>query len=189
VSILKRVVKEVNILPPPQSNAVRDLQRSVERYIERNIGMQESHFCTSVAELFLTNNPERDLNSAFKEPARETQLKPVLKAALKQDWSIYPKAVSIPPGTRADIVGFKRHFDLVKLDVGLIGRLKGERSEKRVPWYEFLGIELKTAKRSKDPMYRQAAVYTDYFDYSFSVITPLTVLKHGYAGRTSSLKR
>jgi hypothetical protein len=109
-------------------------------------------------------------------------LKPVLKAALRDDWSIYPKEVNIPPGTRADIVGFKRHFDYVKLDIGLIGRLKGERSEKRVPWYEFLGVELKTAKRSKDPMYRQAAVYTDYFDYSFSVITPLTVLKHGYAG-------
>jgi hypothetical protein len=120
------------------------------------------------------------LNSAFKEPAKEAQLKPVLKAALKEDWSIYPKEVSIPPGTRADFVGFKRHLDVVKLNIGLIGRLKGERSEKRVPWYEFLGVELKTAKRSKDPMYRQAAVYTDYFDYSFSVITPLTVLRHGH---------
>lgn len=179
--ILQRVVREVNILPPPASNAVRDLQRSIERYIERNIGKQESHFCTSVAEFILKNNPERDLNFAFKEPAREAQLKPVLRRELKEDWSIYPKEVSIPPSTRADIVGFKRHFDLVKLDIGLLKRLRGEPQEKRVPWYEFLGIELKTAKRSKDPMFRQAAVYTDYFDYSFSVITPLTVLKHGYA--------
>jgi hypothetical protein len=29
-------------------------------------------------------------------------------------------------------------------------------------------------------MYRQASVYTDYFDNSFTVITPLTVLRHGY---------
>ncbi len=179
--ILQQVVRKVNVLPPPTSSAVKDLRHSIERYIERNIGKQESHFCTYAARFILESNTQSDLNSAFKEPAKEAQLKPVLRRELKEIWSIHPKEVAIPPSTRADIVGYKRHFDNVKLDIGLFERLRGEPGEKRVPWYEFLGVELKTAKRSKDPMYRQAAVYTDYFDYSFSVITPLTVLKHGYA--------
>jgi len=89
------VVVVVNILPPPQSNAVKDLQSSIEWYIERNIGKQKSHFSTNVVEFILNCSFERDLNSAFKEPAREALLKPVLRRALKKDWSIYPKEVSI----------------------------------------------------------------------------------------------
>jgi hypothetical protein len=39
---------------------------------------------------------------------------------------------------------------------------------------------LKTAKRGKEPLDRQVSVYSKYFDDSFVVVTPLTLLEHGH---------
>jgi hypothetical protein len=180
--VLKGIVDEMNILPKPDSNSPRALKRSVEGYIERNLGKLESHFCTNFADFVLNSASERDLNAAYKEPTSEAALKPMVRRRLVADgFDVYPREVSIPPNTRADMVAYVRHFDRVERPAeGRFNRMLGRTEIIRRPHYEFLGIELKTAKRSKDPMYRQASVYTDYFDNSFSVITPLTVLRHGY---------
>jgi hypothetical protein len=180
--ILRAVVDEMRILPRPDSNNPRALRRSVEGYVERNLGKLESHFCTNFVDFVLNAVSERDLNVAYKEPASEAAMKPMVRRRLALDgFTVYPKEVTIPPNTRADMVAYVRHFDTVECPAeGRLDRFLGRTKTIRKPHYEFLGIELKTAKRSKDPMYRQASVYTDYFDNSFTVITPLTVLRHGY---------
>jgi hypothetical protein len=180
--VLKAVVDKVNILPKPDSNSPRALQRSIEGYIERNLGKLESHFCTNLVDFVLSAVSDRDLNTAYKEPTSEAALKPMIRRRLAAEgFTVFPREVSIPPNTRADIVAYVRHFDTFERPAeGRLDRFLGRTKTIRKPHYEFLGIELKTAKRSKDPMYRQASVYTDYFDNSFSVITPLTVLRHGY---------
>jgi len=180
---LKVIVDKMKILPKPDSNSPRDLQRSVKAYIERNLGKQESHFCINFAEFALNSISELDLQAAYKEPSSEAALKPMVRRKLAvEGFTVYPREVRIPPNTRADIVAYVRHFDTVERPAeGRLNRFLGRTETIRKPHYEFLGIELKTAKRSKDPVYRQASVYTDYFDNSFSVITPLTVLRHGYA--------
>ncbi len=180
--VLKAVVDEMKILPKPDSNSPRALQRSIEGYIERNLGKLESHFCTHFADFVLNAVSDRDLNFAYKEPTSEAALKPMVRRRLVADgFTVYAREASIPPNTRTDIVAYARHFDKFERPAeGRLDRMLGRTELIRKPYYEFLGIELKTAKRSKDPMYRQASVYTDYFDNSFSVITPLTVLRHGY---------
>jgi hypothetical protein len=180
--VLKAVVDEVKILPRPDSNSPRALQRSIGGYIERNLGKLESHFCSNFADFVLDAVSDGDLNKAYKEPTSEAALKPMIHRRLEAErFTVFSKEVSIPPNTRADIVAYVRHFDTIKRPAGgRLNRILGRTETIRKPHYEFLGIELKTAKRSKDPMYRQASVYTDYFDNSFSVITPLTLLRHGY---------
>lgn len=181
--VLKAVVDERRILPKPDSNSPRVLQRSIEGFIERNVGKLESHFSTSFAEFVVNAVSERDLNAAYKEPTSEAVMKPMVRRRLATEgFTVYPREVGIPPNTRADVVAYARHFDTIERPAeGRLDRMLGRKELIRKPRYEFIGIELKTAKRSKDPLYRQASVYTDYFDNSFSVITPLTVLRHGHA--------
>ena len=94
--ILKAVVDEMRILPRPDSNSPRALQRSVEGYVERNLGKLESHFCTNFADFVLNAVSERDLNVAYKEPASEAAMKPMVRRRLALDgFTVYPKEVTI----------------------------------------------------------------------------------------------
>lgn len=71
---------------------------------------------------------------------------------------MYPKEVPISASTRADIVAYHRRHETEE-ERGFLGRLKDRR---HIRWYELLGVELKTAKRKKDPLYRQAKEYTHF---------------------------
>ena len=113
--VLKAVVDEMKILPKPDSNSPRVLQRSVEGYIERNLGKLESHFCTNFADFVLKSVSEQNLNAAYKEPPSEAALKPVVRSRLAAEgFTVYHKEATIPPNTRADIVAYAKHFDRVE---------------------------------------------------------------------------
>jgi len=61
--VLKAIVDKMKILPKPDSNSP---QRSVEGYIEPNLGKQESHFCINFAEFALISISELHLQAAYK---------------------------------------------------------------------------------------------------------------------------
>jgi hypothetical protein len=116
---------------------------------------------------------ERALSTDLDEPRTENELKPLIRKAIKDlCFAPYDKEVPIPPATRADMVGYKGRRSKHRIKTGWFSH-----ETKTTKWREFLGVELKTAKRSKDPMYRQVSVYAQYFDHAFTVLTPLTLLR------------
>lgn len=173
VPILKKVIDEYRGIPRPKSSAKDDLLKHITGYIKKNFPKENLY--SKFIEFVVKSVDSRSLRKVLDEPNSEADLKPIMKEALKQlGYTPYDKEVKIPPATRADVVGYKRRYDIAEKGWWIF------KEEERIPYYEFIGIELKTAKRSKDPLFRQASIYTDYFDYSFTAITPLSMLKHGY---------
>jgi hypothetical protein len=157
-------------IPEPKTSAKNDLIKSITSYIKRNFSARE-FYPKLVEYMYEVADPR-----VLAEPDLESELKPMMKKVLQRlRLKVYPKEITIPPDTRADMVGYKRKYDVE------------ERSKHifftetiKIPWLEFIGVELKTAKRGIDPVYRQASVYADYFDYSFVALTPYTMIEWGY---------
>ena len=163
---------KVNLSSPSTS-----LRREVIRYVRTTSGVIGTKFYPGLISIILEKVSEKALSSDLDEPHAEVELKPLIRRAAKDlRFAPHSKEVLIPPATRADIVGYrgKRSKHKVRKHLGRIPLpMHEERTEK---WFEFLGVELKTAKRAKDPLYRQVSVYAKYFDYAFTVVTPLTLL-------------
>jgi hypothetical protein len=176
VPILKNIIREYKGIPRCDfSTSTRDdMFNHIVRYVKRNF--PKDNLFVKLTELVLESNDKSQLQSYFAEPTVEADLKPAVKEKLQElGYTPYDKEVEIPPATRADVIGYRRRYDVREREV-----TRGHWEEVRVGYYEFVGIELKTAKRSKDPLFRQASVYTDYFDYSYTTITPLALLEQGY---------
>ena len=172
---LDGVIRFEKIRPVPASQNLREYQRAIMEYIRR-YRRREPEFWKELANFLDESNP-RKIGKALSEPNNEQDLKPILMRALRaKGYGVYPREVPISDSTRADIVGYHRRKDIAE-EKGIFGRVKERR---QIRWYEFLGVELKTAKRAKDPLYRQARDYAGHFDNSFAVMTPLTVLSWGY---------
>lgn len=161
----------------PLSSSPRVLRREVEEYITRNY--KGSKFYVGLIEFMKDTLPKTSLSSVLSEPKREEDLKPLIKKALMaKRFKVYESEVPIPPATRADIVGYRSGKKTRVTKWWPITHRPRETETKR--WYVFLGFELKTAKRGKEPFDRQVSVYAKYFDNAFAVVTPLTLLEHGY---------
>jgi hypothetical protein len=125
---------------------------------------------------------ERTLSTELEEPKTEEELKPLIRKGTRaMGFTAYEKEISIPPGTRADIVAYKGRRSKRRIRTGWFSH-----RTKTTKWHEFLGVELKTAKRGKDPMYRQVSAYAQYFDHAFTVVTPLTSLGRHLTATNSS---
>jgi hypothetical protein len=174
---LDNIVNKKQVPLISQTRNARDLRRAVDHYIKSLYGARESEYCETFARLIVESNSQRDLHKFLDEPTQESDLKPVLSHELRRmkNFKVHSREVPIGGSTRADLVAYKRRHEVWE-EKGFLGRIK---DRKRIPWFEFLGVELKTAKRSPDPLYRQVRVYTERFDNSFLVITPLTVLAWG----------
>jgi len=161
-------------IPRPDSSAKDDLLKHIMSYIKRNFPKEALY--SKFTELVIESIDDHSLQKVLDEPDIEADLKPIMKKAIKEQlgFTPYAKEVTIPPKTRADVVGYKRRYDIAEKGWWVFKEVE------RIPYYEFVGIELKTAKRSKDPLFRQASIYADYFDYSFTAITPYTMLKQEY---------
>ena len=145
---LDNVVKFEKVKPPPTSRNLREYQRAIEDYIRR-YRRREAEFCKEFAR-FLIDSNRRQINKALDEPRNEADLKPILGRALRiKNYKVHPKEVPIGASTRADIVVYHRRHETEK-ERGFLGRVKDRR---RIRWYEFLGVELKTAKRAKDSLH------------------------------------
>jgi hypothetical protein len=153
------------------------LRREITHFVRKNYGVIGTKFYPGLISIILDKVSEKALSSDLDEPHAEVELKPLIRRAAKDlGFTPHSKEVPIPPATRADIVGYKgrRSKHRVRKHLGRIPLpMHEERTEK---WFEFLGVELKTAKRAKDPLYRQVSVYAKYFDHAFTVVTPLTLL-------------
>lgn len=167
IPVLKEVIDEHRGIPRPDSSAKDDLLKHIMSYIKRNFPKEALY--SKFTELVIESIDDHSLQKVLDEPDIEADLKPIMKKAIKEQlgFTPYAKEVTIPPKTRADVVGYKRRYDIAEKGWWVFKEVE------RIPYDEFVGIELKTAKRSKDPLFRQASIYADYFDYSFTAITPL----------------
>jgi len=169
---LKEVTSVIRPRISPSSSPTL-LRREVVRFVRKNYGVIGTKFYPGLIAIILEKVSLRNLSSDLDEPSAEEELKPLIRRAVKNlSFTPYSKEVSIPPATRADVVGYKRRRSTERVRTGLFSH-----DTRTTKWYEFLGVELKTAKRAKDPMYRQVSVYAKYFDHAFTVVTPLTMLK------------
>nr|MDO8100250.1 hypothetical protein [Candidatus Njordarchaeota archaeon] len=164
VQILKNIIREHKGIPKPDSLTRDDLYDHITRYIRRNY--PRDNFSVRFTELVLESHKKESRDELLRtlgEPEAEANLKPRMKKTLEElGYTPYKDEVKLPPATRADVVAYKRRYDISPRH------------------YEFVGVELKTAKRGKDPLFRQASVYADYFDYSYVAITPLALLEQEY---------
>jgi len=162
------------IRPPVRlSSSPTRLRSEVTHYVRKNYGRIATKFYPGLISIILERVSGRALSTELDEPRTEEELKPLIRKAIKGlGFTPYDKEIPIPPATRADIVGYKGRRSKRRIRTGLFSH-----ETKITRWREFLGIELKTAKRGKDPMYRQVSVYAQYFDHAFTVITPLTLLR------------
>jgi len=166
---LKKIAKVVR--PPPSlSSPPTKLRNEIKRFFKRNC---PTRFYPELVD-DIKKNAYKYLPSDLEEPDDEETLKSVMRKAVSDlGFQLFDKEVDIPPATRADIVGYRRRLTRHEKREHF-WKKKEVETEK---WYQFLGVELKTAKRGKDPLYRQAAVYAKYFDYAFTAVTPLTLIK------------
>lgn len=175
-SSLKQAARVIH--PPINlSSSSTFLRNEIIRFVGRNYGERATIFYPALERFLLDNVDTRLLLSDLEEPRREQDLKPVMKRAIRTlGFEVHDSEVRIPPTTRADLIGYRRRGTrhVTKKWFGLQSETETEW------WYEFLGVELKSAKRGKDPMYRQASVYAQYFDNAFTAVTPLTLLEQGY---------
>jgi len=164
-----------SVIHPPVSlsSSPTRLRTEITHYVRKNYGKIATKFYPGLISIILERVSERALSTELGEPATEEKLKPLIRKAMKDlGFTPYDKEIPIPPATRADIVGYRGRRSKHRVKTGLFSH-----ETKITRWREFLGIELKTAKRGKDPMYRQVSVYARYFDHAFTVITPLTLLR------------
>jgi disulfide oxidoreductase YuzD len=142
--------------------------KSISTHIKRNFPKKE-FYPKLVKYISEIADPE-----SLAEPDLESELKPMMKEALQRlGYKVHPTEIKIEPRTRADMVGYKRRYETEEKGLFLKKTIKK-------PWYEFVGVELKTAKRDRDSAYRQALAYINYFDYTFIVLTPYTLITWGY---------
>jgi len=154
------------------------LRREIVHFVRKNDGVIGAKFYPGLIGIILDKVDEKALVSDLDEPSTERELKPLIRRAVKDlGFTPHSKEVSIPTATRADIVGYRgrRSKYPVRKHLGKLPLPMHDWRTKK--WFEFLGVELKTAKRAKDPLYRQVSRYAKYFDYAFTVVTPLTLLK------------
>ena len=169
---LKQVASVIRPPVPLSSSPVR-LRSEIAHYVRKNYGKIATKFYPGLISIILEMVDERALSTELDEPRTEEELKPLIRKGISHmGFTAHGKEIPIPPGTRADIVAYKGRRSKHRIRTGLFSH-----ETKTTKWREFLGIELKTAKRGKDPMYRQVSVYAQYFDHAFTVITPLTLLK------------
>ncbi len=151
VQILKNIIREHKGIPRPDSLTRDDLYDHITRYIKRNY--PRDNFFVRFTEFVLESHKKEapdELQRTLGEPEAEANRKPRMKRTLEElGYTPYEDEVKLPLATRADVVGYKRRYDISPRH------------------YEFIGVELKMAKRSKDPFFRQASVCADYFDYSY----------------------
>jgi hypothetical protein len=159
--------------PVPLSSSPLRLRNEIAHYVMKNYGKIATKFYPGLVSIILEMVNERALSAELDEPKTEEELKPLIRKGIRNIGFIaYDTEIPIPPGTRADIVAYKGRRSVRRVRTGLFSH-----ETKTTKWHEFLGVELKTAKRGKDPMYRQVSVYAQYFDHAFTVITPLTLLR------------
>lgn len=208
LDVLKELIDKENVRPrPPPDSTKSELTESLVKYTVAVSDDKELHskedYRKPISDFLIEHIDKNKIESSLKEPEYEDDLTPLARQALKScyiprenryiHYTPYPNELRIgySPELRsgysvADVVGHRPRYDTktkrVPRKIGPIQTPLWKKIQTRKHWYEFCGIELKTAKRNKDSLFRQIEDYIQYFDYSFTTITPFSFLSNLSSG-------